>query len=405
MSSVPAPSLDRALAALRKGRLVIITDPDRPGRGAVLAGAADRATDDGVNFMVTHGRGPVVCLALPPDRLERLGLTLQAQKPPADLDVEQYTISIEARDGVSTGISAADRARTLQVAADRRTRAEDLVTPGHLFPVLADPRGVLIRAGWAEAAVDLARIAGLQPAMGMCHILTPDGENPDANYIDAMAAEYRLPVVRVAGIVAHRLATETFVAQLVQSILPTRWGDFTCRVFVNELDGKQHLALSVGDIRGGAPVLTRVHSECLTGDILGSMRCDCGTQLSVAMERIAESGRGVLLYLRQEGRGIGLVNKVNAYALQDAGRDTVEANLELGFDADPRDFSLGAQMLSSLGVDRVCLMTNNPHKVQALRAFGVEVASRDPLEFAPCEHNVDYLRAKKIKLGHLLTKV
>lgn len=395
--------VERALEALRKGRVVMITDPVRPEHGAVLAVAADRSNEEVVNLLATKARG-ITCVALPPDRAERLGLGLQGPRVDEVLR-ENLTVSVESRDGVTTGISASDRARTLQAVADYRTRPEDLVTPGHVFPALADVRGVLARPGWAEAAVDLARIAGLAPAVAFSQVLDESGEVATGADLARLADEEGLARVGIAAILAHRMATETFVTQLTQAVLPTRWGEFQVRVFEDQLGEKQHLALTKGEMRSKAPVLVRLHSECLTGDVLGSLRCDCGSQLGRAMQRIAGEGRGALVYLRQEGRGIGLVNKVTAYSLQDAGRDTVEANLELGFDADPRDFGVGAQMLLSMGVERVRLLTNNPRKVNDLASYGLEVVEREALEFEPCEHNVGYLKAKKERLGHLLTKV
>lgn len=402
----PSESTDAvrgACDALRQGRLILVTDHKRPERGAVVAVCAEQASDDVVNFMVTHARG-LVAVALAPSRIERLGLALQAEGP-TDLGRESYTVSIEAKHGVSTGISALDRARTLQAVADVDTGPDDLVTPGHVFPAQADPGGVLIRPGWAEAGLDLARIAGLRPAIGFCHVLDEQGELADAEIQGALAQRHGLPVVDISQLATHRLKTETFARQLTQATLPTAYGGFLCRAFLNRLDGKEHLALTLGDVRSSQPVLTRLHSECLTGDVFGSLRCDCGTQLSASLERIQNEGRGVLLYLQQEGRGIGIVSKVEAYRLQDEGRDTVEANLELGFGPDVRDFGVGAQMLMALGVQRIRLMTNNPRKLTEMEAFGIEVTERVPLEFDPVPENAEYLRAKKEKLGHLLDKV
>ena len=397
-------AVDRSMTALRKGLPVLITDPLRPERGGIVAIAADRVSDDLINFMTVHAGGAIVAVAITADRAERLGLGLQA--PMADdLRRENYTVTVEAREGVSTGISAADRARTCQLLADRGTRPEDIVTPGHVFPCVARERGVMVRPGWAEACVDLARVAGLQPVMTFCHVLDAAGELAGPAALGALADELDVPSIGIAAIVAHRRGSESFVTQLTQTPVSTAHGDFVCRVFLDQLGGKQHIALTLGDVRTREPALVRVHSECLTGDVFSSRRCDCGTQLSASLDRIHEHGRGALLYLRQEGRGIGLVNKVSAYALQDAGRDTVEANLDLGFEADLRDFGLGAQILIALGVQRVRLMTNNPRKVHDLTTHGIEVVSREPLEFEPCEHNISYLRTKKQKLGHLLTRV
>jgi 3,4-dihydroxy 2-butanone 4-phosphate synthase/GTP cyclohydrolase II len=396
-------ALEHALAALRRGRMVLLVDHASPKRGAVVVAPGERASDDVVNFMATHARG-LVALALPSERLERMGLELQAPFS-NDLERENYTVSVEAREGVSTGISALDRARTIQTLSEPRTEDDDLVTPGHVFPAAAAADGILVRRGWAEAAVDLARAAGLNPAMVFCHVLDEDGEVATGDQLSVLAQTHGLVPISMADIITHRLTHETFATQQTQASLPTAQGEFLCRVFVNRLDEKEHVALTVGEVRSTEPVLVRLHSECLTGDVFHSRRCDCGAQLRAAMEAVQEEGRGVILYLQQEGRGIGIVNKVNAYGLQDEGRDTVEANLELGFGADLRDFGIGAQMLMALGVQRVRLMTNNPRKVAEFEAYGIEVVERVRLEFEPLPENEAYLRAKKEKLGHLLENV
>lgn len=392
-----------AAAAFRMGQMVLVTDGAHRDRGGVVAVAADRASDDVVNFMATHARG-IVSLALLKTQVERLGLGLQAESP-LEPEREAYTVSIEARDGTTTGISAADRALTIRVAADPQSRPDSVVTPGHIFPVLADTRGVFFRHGWAEASVDLARIAGLQPAAAFCQILDTTGEVAMDEALDAFAGTHIIPAVDIAELAAHRMRTESCVSLLTQAMVPTPHGQFLCRVFRDTLTGGQHLALSMGAVRTADPVLVRMHSECLTGDVLGSRRCDCGLQLSEAMRRIATLGRGVILYLRQEGRGIGLVSKTQAYALQDQGRDTVEANLELGFEPDLRNFAVGAQMLLAIGVHRVHLLTNNPRKIADLERGGIEVTDRETLEVAPNAHSHRYLSTKKSKLGHLLTRV
>lgn len=396
-------SLSHAGEALRAGRMVLLTDRGRSRRGGVVALLAEKASPAAVNFLASHVRG-LVSVAIEAARAEALGLPLQAAAS-FELGCENYTVSVEARDGVSTGISAADRAATLAAIADPATTPAALVTPGHVFPAAALKGGVLVRAGWAEACVDFARAAGTATALAFCEVLDQGGELCVGAELAAFASEHGLPTLDIAALVAHRMNTEVFVEALSTAPIRTRWGIFDCHVFVDRLEQKQHLALSLGDVSGAEPVLVRVHSECLTGDVLGSMRCDCGHQLSAAMQRIVAEGRGVTLYLRQEGRGIGLVNKVNAYALQDAGRDTVEANVELGFDPDARDFRVGAQMLLALGAQKIRLMTNNPRKVSDLKRFGVNVVSREPIELEPGVHNTAYLRAKKAKLGHLLTKV
>ena len=392
-----------ALDALRTGHMVFVVDPDRADHGAVLVAAAERVNEDIVNVMVTFARG-LLAVAITPERAERLALAPQGERP-TGLMREHYTVSVEAKDGISTGISAADRARTIQVLADRHARPEDLVCPGHVFPSIAHPDGVLKHPGWSEAVLDLAQMAGLRQAMAFCHVLDEDGEHADEAHVRAMAAEHDVPVVSLGQLIAYRRATETVMTQVAQRTLETRHGSFLCRVFENRLDGKQHVALTVGDVRTPDAVLVRLHSECLTGDVLGSTRCDCGLQLATAMERIQKEGRGVLLYLRQEGRGIGLAAKIAAYALQDQGRDTVEANLELGFEADQRDFTIGAQMLAAIGVRKVRLMTNNPRKVAEIGSYGVAVETREPIEVDPSDANRSYLATKKAKLGHLLDKV
>lgn len=397
------PDITAAATAFRRGQVVVVRDATRPERGGVALAAADRTSDDVVNFMATHARG-LICVALPPERLERLGLV--ATGSASDLGRERFAASVEARVGVSTGISAADRARTIQVLADPASRADDLVSPGHVFPAVAEPAGVVVRPGWAEVAVDLARIAGGPTnAATFCQVLDDDGEVMGADALGAFAEAHALPQITIAELVAHRLASESFVAQLSQSTLPTAAGELLVRAFEDRLTGQQHLALSVGDLRGPEPLLVRIHSECLTGDVFGSRRCDCGLQLQAALVQVQAEGRGVVLYLRQEGRGIGLANKVRAYSLQDHGRDTVEANLDLGLPIDQRDYGVAAQMLLALGVRRVRLMTNNPDKIAGLIAHGVEVTERLPLEFPPSGDNQLYLATKKRKLGHRLDQV
>ena len=401
--TVTLQDLQPALDALRTGHMVFVTDPDRPNRGAVLAAAADRVNEDIVNVMVTFARGLVV-VGMTAERAERLALTTQGPLS-ASLEREHYTVSVEAKVGVSTGISSADRARTIQVLGDPHARPEDLVCPGHIFPSIADPDGVLKRPGWTEACVDLARIAGLRPSVAFCHVLDEAGEHADEAHVLEMADKYDVPVVTVGQLIAYRQASETFVTQLSQRTLSTEHGEFLCRVFQNRLDGKSHLAITVGDVRTPDEVLVRLHSECLTGDVFGSARCDCGVQLETAMARIQAAGRGAIVYLRQEGRGIGLVAKIAAYALQESGRDTVQANHDLGFDADERDFTIGAQMLAAMGVRKIRLMTNNPRKVAELSRCGVVVAEREAIECEPVATNRDYLKTKKAKMGHLLDKV
>jgi 3,4-dihydroxy 2-butanone 4-phosphate synthase/GTP cyclohydrolase II len=393
----------QAVEAFRRGHMVVLLDALRPERGGVVAAAAERTSDDLINFMATHARG-LISLALTADRAERLGVDPQGELS-SDLSRENYTVSLEAKRGVSTGISASDRARTIQVAIDARTRPEDIVTPGHIFPAIGRVGGVLTRPGWTEASLDLARTAGMHPAATFCHVLDEAGELASTEALADMAETHGLTVLSVQELIAHRRATESFVTQLTQTTLPTAFGEFLVRVFLDRLDGTQHAALTLGEVRSNEPALVRIHSECLTGDVLGSRRCDCGRQLAEALRRIQADGRGAVVYLRQEGRGIGLANKLRAYALQDDGRDTVEANLELGLPADLRDFSVGAQILLALGIHQVKLMTNNPRKVDSLVSQGVEVVERIALEAEPTDDNRRYLSTKKAKLGHLLDKV
>ena len=397
------PDIAAAADAFRHGQVVVVRDAVHPERGGIVLAAASQTSDDIVTFMATHACG-LICVALLPERLERLGLTPSGAA--ADLGRERLTASVEAKKGVSTGISAADRARTIHVIADPTYRAEDLVSPGHVFPAVAEPGGVVIRPGWAEIGVDLARVAGVQPvAATFCRILGPDGEVLTGAALVAFATDHGLRQLTIGDLVSHRMASESFVTQLGQSTLPTACGEFIVRAFQNRLTGQQHLALSVGDLRSPEPALVRLHSECLTGDVFASRRCDCGHQLHEALRRVQEEGRGAVLYLRQEGRGIGLANKVRAYSLQDEGRDTVEANIDLGLPVDQRDYSIAAQMLLALGVRQVRLMTNNPRKVAGVEEQGIEVVERVNIEIEPSADNHHYLATKKVKLGHLLEQV
>jgi 3,4-dihydroxy 2-butanone 4-phosphate synthase/GTP cyclohydrolase II len=400
-----AERLEPVAEALRRGGLALLTDRGRPERGGVVVGAAIRASDDVINFIATWARG-ITAVAVPEDRAARIGLVRQATDPRVRQEVrpdaDRWAVTVEAREGVTTGISASDRAATVRLIASPHVRANELTTPGHVHPVLADVRGLVARQGWPEATCDALRVSGLDPVGVYAQLLDDDGELLTGEALGAFATAHDLPTASVEAIIGHRLAHETFVQQQSQSTLPTRYGPFLARAFTNLLDDQQHLALSIGETRGAEPLLVRIHSECLTGDVFGSQRCDCGGQLDAALKRIAEAGRGAVIYLRQEGRGIGLLDKIRAYALQDAGRDTVEANLELGLPVDRRDFSLGAQILHVLGARRVRLMTNNPGKVAALERFGISVVAREPLETEPNDANRDYLATKKMKLGHLL---
>lgn len=393
-------TVEQAVEEFRRGRMaILVDDEDRENEGD-LAIAAEKVTPEAINFMTKHGRG-LVCLALTEERCDQLDLPPMVRENTSPFGTA-FTVSIEARGKVTTGISAADRAATIRTAVDPGTRPQDLLRPGHVFPLRARRGGVLKRAGQTEASVDLARLAGLVPAGVICEIMNEDGTMARVPDLLRFAAEHGLAVLTVADLIRYRLSHETIVRKVASPRLPSRWGDLRIHAYRSDATGEEHLALTLGDVAGGEPLLVRVHSQCLTGDIFGSTRCDCGLQLELALERIQEAGRGVLLYLLQEGRGIGLMNKLAAYELQDAGHDTVEANERLGFRPDQRDYGVGAQILRDLGVERMRLMTNNPSKYIALSGYGLEIVERVPLEVPPSDASRDYLRTKRDKLGHLL---
>ena len=383
--------------------VIVVDDEDRENEGDLTI-AAEKVTPDLINFMATHGRG-LVCLAMSPDRLDTLEIPLEVSVN-SSLRETAMCVSIDARGRTSTGISAADRAATIATAIAPETKPQDLLRPGHVFPLRAREGGVLVRAGHTEAAVDLARLAGLTPAGVICEIMARDGSMARVPELSRIAKRFHFPLVTIADLIKYRMGNERLVKQVATAKLPTEFGDFQLHAYESLLDGETHVALVRGEIGDGQDVMVRVHSKCLTGDVFHSGRCDCGSQLHTAMERIATEERGVLLYLNQEGRGIGLANKIRAYELQDQGFDTVEANERLGFKADQRDYGIGAQILGDLGVRSMRLLTNNPRKFIGLQGYGLSVSASLPLEIAPAtEFTRKYLKTKKDKLGHTLSSV
>ena len=399
---MPHISIKEAIEEIKAGRMVILVDDEDRENEGDLTMAAEKITPEAVNFMATYGRG-LICLPMTGEKMDSLGIPLMVENNTSQFQTG-FTISIEARKGVTTGISAADRATTIQTAVADDATPVDLARPGHIFPLRARDGGVMVRIGQTEGSVDLARLAGLKPAAVICEIMDDDGTMARMPSLEKFSEKHGLGICTVADLVEYRLKTESFVERAAETIVPTRYGgDFQIIAFENALDNLLHIALVKGEINPDHPILVRVHSECMTGDIFGSMRCDCGDQLHKAMEIIDKEGAGVILYLRQEGRGIGLVNKLKAYELQRTeGLDTVEANLQLGFKDDLRDYGIGAQILVNLGVKKMKILTNNPKKMVGLEGYGLSVVEQIPIEIEPNDYNRGYLECKKLKMGHLL---
>jgi len=400
----PFAPIEDAIAAIRSGRMVVVVDDEDRENEGDLTIAAEKVTPETVNFMITHGRGQL-CLAMTPERLDELEIPLETSRNVSPRETA-FCMAIDARGQTTTGISASDRAITIQTAIAPDTKPEDLLRPGHVSPLRARQGGVLVRAGHTEAAVDLARLAGLNASGAICEILNKDGTMARVPELIRFARRHKLPIITIADLIKYRMRTERLVRRVAEARLPTDLGDFQVVAYESPLDGETHIALVRGDLGDGQDVMVRVHSKCLTGDVFHSARCDCGHQLHAAMQRIAAEGRGVLLYLNQEGRGIGLANKIRAYELQDQGFDTVEANERLGFKPDQRDYGIGAQILGDLGVKTMRLLTNNPRKFIGLQGYGLSVSESVPLEIAPSsEFTRKYLKTKKDKLGHKLSSV
>jgi 3,4-dihydroxy 2-butanone 4-phosphate synthase/GTP cyclohydrolase II len=393
--------ITEAIDDIRSGKMIILVDDEDRENEGDLCMAAQFVSAETINFMARYGRG-LICLTLSEDIADKLKLQQMVQENQARFGTA-FTVSIEAREGVTTGISAADRATTIKAAVNPEAKPEDLVSPGHVFPIRARKGGVLVRTGQTEGSVDLCRLAGLTPAGVICEIMKDDGTMARMPDLEVFAREYNFKIVTIADLIDYRMQNESLIRRVAQATIPTVYGgNFTVIVYENEVDDMQHIALVKGEIKKDDEVLVRVHSECLTGDVFASKKCDCGDQLHRAMEMVEREGKGVIVYMRQEGRGIGLVNKIKAYALQEDGHDTVEANIALGFKPDLRDYGIGAQILVDLGVHKMRLMTNNPKKIVGLEGYGIEITKRVPLEVHPNENNIRYMQTKQKKMGHLL---
>ncbi len=395
-------TIEEAIEDIRQGKMVILVDDEDRENEGDLTMAAEKVTPEAINFMAKYGRG-LICLSLTEERINELRLPMMVSENTSRFQTA-FTISIDARHGVTTGISAADRAKTILTAIDDNAKPEDLVAPGHVFPLRGRKGGVLVRTGQTEGSIDLARLAGLKPAGVICEIMNEDGTMARMPDLQIFAKKHGLKIVTIADLIKYRLSKEILVRRVATAKLPTKYGGvFTAIAYENDIDQYHHIALVKGEINPQDKVLVRVHSQCLTGDVFGSRRCDCEEQLHQAMAMVEKEGKGVIVYMRQEGRGIGLVNKLKAYALQDMGKDTVEANEELGFKADMRDYGIGAQILVDLGLHKIRLMTNNPRKIIGLEGYGIEVVERVPIETKPHQENIEYLKVKAKKMGHLLS--
>jgi 3,4-dihydroxy 2-butanone 4-phosphate synthase/GTP cyclohydrolase II len=393
-------TIPEAIEDIKAGKFVIVVDDeDRENEGDLVI-AAEKVTAESINFMATHGRG-LICMPMTGERLDELRIPMMSANNTSKFTTP-FAMAVEAREGTTTGISAADRARTVQVMVDPKTKPEDILMPGHMFPLRARDGGVLVRGGQTEATVDLARMAGLKPAGVLCEIMNKDGTMARLPQLRVFAEKHGLKIISVADLIAYRYRHERLVQRVAEAKLPTPFGNFKVIAYKSSTDPAEHLAMVMGDVATDEPVLVRVHSQCLTGDVFHSLRCDCGEQIEMSMKRIADEGRGVVLYMRQEGRGIGIHNKIKAYALQDEGMDTVEANLSLGFKADHRDYGVGAQILADLGVHSMKLMTNNPKKISGLESYGLKIVEQLPITTQPNPHNRKYLSTKQKKMGHLL---